>query len=100
VTVGDYIVSNQLIVGSIMMRHMILILVLSLPLRVYFFMRCIHNALWGVIMNSFDSTISYFGCISCFWQDLQDLMLLDGMCIPFQYFTEFVVAWRLEWLGC
>jgi hypothetical protein len=35
-------------------------------------------------MNSFDSTISYVGCVSCFWQDLQDLMLLGGMCIPFQ----------------
>ena len=73
VTVGNYIVSNQLIAGSIMVRHMILILVLSLPLRVYYLMRCTHNALWGVIMNSFDSTISYFGCVSCFWQDLQDL---------------------------
>jgi hypothetical protein len=24
-------------------------------------------------MNSFDTTISYFGCVSCFWQDLQGL---------------------------
>ncbi len=77
-----------------------LILVLSLPLRVYDLMRCTHNALWGVIMNSFDSTLSYFGCVSCFRQDLQDLMLLDGMCIPFQYFTDFFVFWRLEWLEC
>jgi hypothetical protein len=59
VTVGNYIVSNQLIAGSIMVRHMILILVLYLPLRVDYLMRCTHNALWGVIMNSFDSTISY-----------------------------------------
>jgi hypothetical protein len=35
---------------------------------------------------------------SCFWQDLQDLTLLGGMCIPFQYFTNFIVFWRLEWL--
>jgi hypothetical protein len=88
VTVVNYIVSNQLIAGSIMVRHMILILVLSLLLRVYYLMRCTHNALWGVIMNSFDSTISYFGCVSCFWQDLQDLTLVGGMCIPFQYFTD------------
>jgi hypothetical protein len=74
VTVSKYIVSNQLLAGSIMMRHMILVLVLSLPLRVYYLMRCTHNALWGVIMNSFDSTISYFGCVSCFWQDLQDFI--------------------------
>jgi hypothetical protein len=100
VTVGSYSVSNQLIAGSIMVRHMEFILVSSLPLRVYYLMRCTHNALQGVIMNSFDSTISYFGCVSCFWQDLQDLMLLDGMSIPFQYFMDFDVSWRLEWLGC
>ncbi len=99
-TVGNHIVSNQLIAGSIMVRHMILILVLSLPISVYYLMGCTHNALWGVIMNSFDSTISYFGCVSCFWQDQQDLMLMGGMCIPFQYFTGVVVSWRLEWLGC
>ena len=52
-------------------------------------------------MNSFDSTISHSGCVSCYWQDLQDLTLLDGMCIPFQYFTGFDVSLRLEWLvGC
>jgi hypothetical protein len=76
-----------------MVRHMILIIVLSLPLRLYYLMGCTHNALQEVIMNSFDSKISYFGCVSCFWQDLQDLTLLDGMCIPFQYFTDFVVFW-------
>jgi hypothetical protein len=41
-----------------------------------------------------------FGCVSFFWQDLQDLMLLDGMCMTFQYITDFVVSLRLEWLGC
>jgi hypothetical protein len=56
VTVGSYIVSNQLIAKSIMVRHMKLILVLSLPLKVYYLMRCTHNALWGIITNSFDST--------------------------------------------
>jgi hypothetical protein len=63
-----------------MVRHMRLILVLSLPLRVYYLMRCKHDALRGVIMNSFDSIKSYFACVSWFWQDLQDLTLLDGMC--------------------
>jgi hypothetical protein len=42
---------------------MLLVFVLSLPLRVFYLVRCTHNALWGVIMNSFDSLISYFGCI-------------------------------------
>ncbi len=102
VTVGNYIVSNQLIAGSIMVRHMILILVFSLPLRVEYLMRCTPNALWGVIMNSFDSTVSYFGCVSCllFLARSARFVLLGGMCIPFQYFTDFVVPWRLEWLGC
>jgi hypothetical protein len=68
VTVSSYVVSNQLIVGSIMVRHMRLILVLYLPLRVYYLMRCTHIALQGVIINSFDSIKSYFGCVSCFWQ--------------------------------
>jgi hypothetical protein len=45
-------------------------------------------------MNSSDSTLSYFGYVSCFWQDLQDLMLLDGMCIPFQYFMDFFVSFE------
>ncbi len=99
-TVGSYIVLNQLIAGSIMVRHMKLLLVLSWLLRVYYLMRCTHNALQGVIMNSFDSIESYFGCVSCFWQDLQDLTLLDVMYILFQFFTDFVVFLRLEWLGC
>ena len=46
VTLSKYIVSNQLIAGSIMVRQMILVLVLSLPFRVYYLMRCTHNALW------------------------------------------------------
>jgi hypothetical protein len=56
VTVGSFIVSKQLNAGSIMVRHMKLILVLSLPLRVYYLMRSTHNALCGVIMTSFDRT--------------------------------------------
>jgi hypothetical protein len=41
-------------------------------------------------MNSFDSTISYFGCVSCFWKDLQDLTLLGGI---------FSTSWILLSLG-
>jgi hypothetical protein len=55
VTVGSFIMLDQLVAGSIMGRHMKLILVLSLPLRVYYLMRCTHNALWEVIMTSVDS---------------------------------------------
>jgi hypothetical protein len=99
-TVDNYIVSNQLIAGSIMVRHMILILVLSLRLRVYYLMRCTHNALRGVIMNSLDSTLSFLAVSLVFGKICKILTLLDGMCITFQYFTDFVVSWRLEWLGC
>jgi hypothetical protein len=78
-------------------RHMILILVLSLPLRVYYLMRCTHSALWGVIMKGFDSTISYFGCVSCYWQDLQDLTLLGGTTtIIDMYGTQkFMYKWKI-----
>jgi hypothetical protein len=62
-------------------------------------MRRTHNPLWGVIMTALIVHDHIFGCVSYFWQYLQDLMLLDGMCIPFQYFMDFVVSWRLEWLG-
>ncbi len=39
-------------------------------------------------------------CVSCFWQDLQDLFY-DRMvlCIPFQYTTNLIVSLRHEWLG-
>jgi hypothetical protein len=46
VTDGNNIVSKQLIAGSIMVRHMKLILVLPLLLRVYYLVSCTHNALW------------------------------------------------------
>ena len=104
VTVGNYIVLNPLIAGSIMVRHMIWhmisIFVLSLPLRVYYLVRCTHNALWGVIMNSFDSTLSYIGCVSCFWQDLQDLFYWVVYAYLFSTSRNLLSLWRLEWLGC
>jgi hypothetical protein len=56
VTVGSFILLDQLVAGSIMVRHMKLILVLSLPLRVYYLMRCAHITFLGVIMTSFDNT--------------------------------------------
>ncbi len=48
------------IARSIMLRHTKLILVLYLPLRVYYFLMCTHDTLWGVIMTSVDSTWPYF----------------------------------------
>jgi hypothetical protein len=60
VTGGSFIVLSKLVAGSIMVRHMTLRLVLFLPLRVYCLMRSIPSALWGVIVNCFDSTWLYF----------------------------------------
>jgi hypothetical protein len=72
---------------------------LVFALRVYYLMRRTHNALWWVIMNSFDSTISYFGCVSCFLAKSARFVLPGGM-YTFRYFRDCVVSERLEWLGC
>jgi hypothetical protein len=41
-----------------------------------------------------------FGCVSFFWQDLQDLSF-DRMvlCIPLQSIMDLIVSLRCEWLG-
>jgi hypothetical protein len=41
-----------------------------------------------------------FGCVSCFWQDLQDLSYDQmGLYIPLQSITDLIVSLRCEWLG-
>jgi hypothetical protein len=90
VTVGSYIVSNQLIAGSIMVSHMKLILVLFLPLRVYYLMRCTPDALWGVIMNSFDIIWSYFGCVSYFGK----------LCKIWCYWIVCAYLFSTSWICC
>ncbi len=86
VTVGSFVVSNQLVAGSIMVTHMKLILALFLPLRVYYLMRYTHHALWGVIMTSFDSTWPYLGCVSCF----------DKICKIWHYWMVYVYLFSLS----
>ncbi len=61
-------------------RHMILVLVMSLLLRVYYLLRSTHNAIWWVIMNSFDSTISYFWLYLLFIARSARFVLLGGLC--------------------
>jgi hypothetical protein len=40
------------------------------------------------------------GCVSCFWQDLQDFSYNRAvLCIPFQYNMDLIVSLRHEWLG-
>ncbi len=87
VTVGSFIMLDQLVAGSIMVRHMKLILVLSLPLAVYYLMRCTHNTFQRVIMTSFGGRCPHFWlCLLLTWQDLQLLMYLQmAVHIPFQY---------------
>jgi hypothetical protein len=48
-------------------------------------------------MNSFDSTISYFGCL-LFLARSARFVLLGGM-YTFQNFVDCFVSERLEWLG-
>ncbi len=60
VTVDNSTISNQLVPGSIIVRHMQSILEPSLPLRVWGSMRSTHNALQGVVMTSFGDTCPYF----------------------------------------
>jgi hypothetical protein len=41
-----------------------------------------------------------FGCVSYFWQDLQDLSYNRMVfCIHFQYIMDLIVSLRREWLG-
>jgi hypothetical protein len=80
VTVGSFIMLNQLVAGSIMVRHMNIIFVLSLPLRVYCLMRSTYNTLWGVIMTSFDSTWPYFWmCLLFLARSARFDLLLDRL---------------------
>jgi hypothetical protein len=101
VTVGSFIMSNQLVAGSIKVRHMKLILVLSLLLRVYCLMRSTPNALWGVIMTSFDSTWPYFWlCLFYLARSARFDLWPDGIVHTIQYITDFIDFLRREWLGC
>jgi hypothetical protein len=41
-----------------------------------------------------------FGCVSCFWQDLQDLYYDQVvLCISLQSIMDLIVSLRHEWLG-
>ncbi len=100
VTVSRFIVLNQLIAGPIMVRHMKLILVLSLPLRVYYFMRCTHNALWGVIMTSFDSTWPYFWLCLLYLARSARFDVTGWYVYTFPVDHGFIVSLRHELLGC
>ncbi len=63
---GSSTISNQLVAGSIIVRHIKSILEPSLPLRVYKPMRSTHNASQGVVMTSFYGTCPHFCCVS-YW---------------------------------
>jgi hypothetical protein len=41
-----------------------------------------------------------FGCVSYFWQDLQDLSCVwMVLCVPLQSIMDLIVSLRYEWLG-
>jgi hypothetical protein len=90
VTVGSSSILNQLVAGSIIVRHMKSILVPSLPLKVYGPMRFAHNALQGAVVTGFGGICPYFWlCLLFIWQELQDLTY-DWIVlrIPFQCITD------------
>jgi hypothetical protein len=102
VTVGSSTISNQLVSGSIIVKHMKSILEPSLHLRVHGPMRSIHIALQGVVLTSFGSTRPYFLlCLLFIWQDVQDLMYdRIVLCMSFQYIMGLIVFPRRKWPGC
>jgi hypothetical protein len=89
VTTGSSAISNQLVVGSIMVRAIKLTCELSLPLRVYGPMRSTHKHSHGLVMMVFGGRCPYLKFHLLFtWQDLQDFVN-EWMVvrIPFQYIT-------------
>ncbi len=56
-SIGSSTISNQLVAGSIIVRHINSILEPSLPLRVYGPIRSTHNTLQGIVMTSFGELI-------------------------------------------
>ncbi len=99
VTVGSSTISNQLVAGLIIVRHMKSILEQSLPLRVQGPMKSTHNALHKAFMTSFSGTHPYFWlCLLFIWQNLQDLMYDQIVLhIPFQYIIDIIISLRHEW---
>jgi hypothetical protein len=67
--IGNSTISNQLVAVSIIVMHIKLITVLSLPLRVHGPTRSTHNASQGVVMTSFAGSFPYWWFLHLFTYD-------------------------------
>jgi hypothetical protein len=95
-TMGSLAISNQLEVGSIIVRAVKSICELSLPLRVYGPMRSTHKHSQGFVMTVIGGKCPYLrDRLLLIWQDLQDFVS-DWMVvsIPFQYIAAFIISLR------
>jgi hypothetical protein len=99
---GRSTISNQLVAGSNIVRHIKLILELSLPLRVYGPIRSTHNAFQGVVMTSFCGTCSHLCCVSYLPGKICKIWYMIGWYVA--YFSNssrsLVVSSRRECSGC
>ena len=78
ISTGNSTISNQLLAGSIIVRHMKSMTVPSLPFRVYGPIRSMHSVSHGVVTTIFVGSFPYLVCrLLLAWQDLQFLTWLQ-----------------------
>ena len=103
-TRGNSTISNQLDVGSIMVRAMKSMTEPSLPLRVYGPTRLTHNILHGVVITVLGGRCPYLSfcfLLSLTWHVLHDLVIdRTVVLIPFQYIIACIVSSRHVCPGC
>jgi hypothetical protein len=101
-TKGSSTTSNQLVVGSIIVRAIKSMIMPSLPLRVYGPIRSTHNALHGTVITVLDGRCPYLSlCFLLVWHVLHDFVS-DRIVvrIPSQYIVDFIVSSSQVCPGC
>ena len=99
---GSSTISNQLLAGSIIVRHIKSICVPSLPLRVYGPIRSTHNASHGVVIATLVGSFPYFSFLRLLVYQEWHFLTYDRTVvrIPFQYIAAFNVSSRRVCPGC
>ncbi len=99
---GGSTISNQLVAGSTIVRHIKSILEPSLPLRVYRPMRSTHNTSQGVVMTSFCGTCLHFCCVSYWPGKICKIWHMIGWYVTYLSNTSWnlLVSSRRECPGC
>ena len=101
-TTGNSTISSQLVAGSIIVRHIKSISVLSFPLRVYGPIRSTHSASQGFLITNLVGSLPYL-CLCRLltwhlWQFLTYFWMVD--LIPVQYIAARSVSSRRVAPGC